>query len=431
MKRAGHCMAGRTQYGRTCRVVSTKSKVLCSMKKPTALLILLVGVSCTPRTATVLQTPEPERVVRPKIHDRHLRNPGFKSYSQEYVEFDPPPFYSLKTKEAAQLRDIVSTPPFDEAYKSLKANADSALGDKPNPLRNIIYMDRVSNHPDRLNSVKHLQDMNKIYALTWAYFVSRDRIYSTKAIEFVEAWAKTCEATGEDVNDNKLFTCMVAYHMLEKQMSQSQRSTIGKWIKTIGDVQKTGWRRKKHWRGNHAAKRLKLIYFAAYLDNDQARIDWVQPKIQEIWNSTLFKSGETYDFKRRDAFHYHFSSIIAFLQVAHIGRLTGKDHYNQKADNGGSIAKAIEFALPFINRDKVHPEWVNSRSNQDRKRWHEQGDPYYKPGKPWDPWEGYESLLLASTFSESLLPLAEKLRKEKRKPLTWLAVLAKASVEPR
>ena len=162
-------------------------------------------------------------------------------------------------------------------------------------------MDRVSNHPDRLNSVKHLQDMNKIYALTWAYFVSRDRIYSTKTIEFVEAWAKTCEATGEDVNDNKLFTCMVAYHMLEKQMSQSQRSTIGKWIKTIGDVQKTGWRRKKHWRGNHAAKRLKLIYFAAYLDNDQARIDWVQPKIQEIWNSTLFKNGETYDFKRREA----------------------------------------------------------------------------------------------------------------------------------
>ena len=344
------------------------------------------------------------------------------SFSEEYVEFDPPPLFLIKTEEAAKLRDIVAAPPFDESYKALKAYADSVLGDKPDPLKKIIYEGHLSNHPDRLNSAKHLQDMNKIYALTWAYFVSGDSLYSTKAIEFVEAWAKTYKASGNDVNDNKLLTCMVAYQMLEKQMSPSQRKSIGRWIQTIGDAQKKGWKDEK--RGNHAGKRLKLIYFAACLDNDQDRIEWVQSKIQILWNSTLFKNGETYDFQRRDAVHYHFSTVSAFLQIAHIGRLTGKDHYNQEADNGGSIGKAIEFAMPYIKGEKIHPEWVNTRTKLDKERWAQAGDPYYKPGKPWDPWEAYESLLLASAFDRSLNVSAEKLRQDKNQPLPWLGVLA-------
>ena len=78
------------------------------------------------------------------------------------------------------------------------------------------------------------------------------------------------------MNDNKLLTCMVAYQMLRKEMTKAQKKTIGKWIKSIGDAQQEKWSDKK--RGNHAGKRLKLIYFAAYLDNDQDRIEWVQPE---------------------------------------------------------------------------------------------------------------------------------------------------------
>jgi len=344
---------------------------------------------------------------------------------QEYVEFDPPPLFLLKADEAAKLRDIVATAPYDKAYKTLIEDADAVLGDRPNPLKDIIYEGRVSNHPDRLKSVRHLLDMNKIYTLTWAHFVSGKKIYSAKAIEFVEAWAKKCEPSGNDVNDNKLLTCMLAYQMLREEMTKAQKQTIRKWIKSIGDAQQKNWSDKK--RGNRAGKRLKLIYFAAYLDNDQDRIEWVRPKIQAIWSSTLFGNGETLDFQRRDAMHYHFSTARAFLQVAHVGRLAGKDHYNQEADNGGSIARSIDFAMPFIKGEKIHPEWVNSKTKLDHERW-EAGDPYYRPGKPWDPWEAYKSLMLASPFDESLLPLAEKLRQDKNEPLPWIVVLARASL---
>jgi hypothetical protein len=153
----------------------------------------------------------------------------------------------------------------------------------------------------------------------------------------------------------------------------------------------------------------------------------VQGKIPVLWNNTLYENGQTHDFRDRDAVHYHMSSVVEFLQIAQIGRLTGRDHYNQKADNGGSITGAIDFVMPFIKGEKIHPEWVNSRCKLDHQRW-QAGDPYYRPGIPWDPWEAYESLLLASVFDDSLHDWAEKLRQGKNKPLPWLAVLARASL---
>lgn len=344
--------------------------------------------------------------------------------ADKYAEFDAPPLILLKPDQAGRLRDLVAAAPCDMAYRSLKADADAALDDAPNPLEKIIYEGRVSNHPDRLKTVSHLRDMLKIYALTWTWFVSGESAYGEKAIQFLEAWAKRCRPSGNDVNDNKLLTCMVAFHMLRREMTEKQEQTILEWIRRIGDVEHKKWKDKK--RGNHAGKRLKLIYFAATLDDDRERIRWVQPKIRRVWSSTLYGNGETHDLKKRDALSYHFSSVRAFLQVAHIGRMLGKDHYAQEADNGGSIAKSIGFALPFIRGEKIHPEWVKTRVKLDKERW-EAGDPYYRPGKPWDPWEAYKSLMLAAPFDPSLHPLAEKLRREKNKPLPWYAVLSKAS----
>ena len=62
-----------------------------------------------------------------------------KVFSQEYVEYDLPPLLLLKADESAKLRDIVATAPYDKAYETLIANADAVLGDKPQPMKEIIY----------------------------------------------------------------------------------------------------------------------------------------------------------------------------------------------------------------------------------------------------------------------------------------------------
>jgi len=84
---------------------------------------------------------------------------------EDYVESDPPPLYVIKPEEATKLRERITAPTFDEPYEALKSDANNALYDQPDPLEAIIYEGHLSNHPDRLHSVKHLQGMKKIYTL--------------------------------------------------------------------------------------------------------------------------------------------------------------------------------------------------------------------------------------------------------------------------
>lgn len=67
-------------------------------------------------------------------------------------------------------------------------------------------------------------------------------------------------------------------------------------------------------------------------------------------------------------------------------------------------------------------------STQRKERW-DAGDPYYEPGKPWDPYEAYEALLSGTTFDDTLFTLAEDLRELEKEPLPWLAVMSRATLD--
>ena len=348
------------------------------------------------------------------------------SLSQEvYVEFGTPLLILLKPEEADKIRALVASAPFDQPYKSMIATADSALTQNPDPISRIRYEGLVSNHPDRIESVKHLFDMVKIYNLTWAYFVTKDEKYSNKAIEFIEAWADTYVPSGNDVNDNKMEQAMVGFHMLREVMKSAQKEKISAWVKSIGVIQKNKWKDKP---GNRALKRLKLIYFAAYLAEDQTIIDWVQQKIEYMWKVSVYEDGKSADLIKRDATHYHYSTVKNMLSIAQIGRMLDKDHYSFVASNGGSIANSIDYTMPYVTREEVHPEWTNSTVKLDKERW-DAGDTYYEPGKPWDPYEAYDALLSGATFDDTLFTLAENLRELEKEPLPWLAVMSRATLD--
>ena len=345
--------------------------------------------------------------------------------AEEYVEFDPPLLLLLKPEEAKKLPLLVESPPYDETFKAMQAAADSFLTHTPKPIKVIRYQGLVSNHPKRIKSVKHLQDIIKIHKLTWVYFVSQDKKYAAKAVEFINAWANVYKASGNDVNDNKLEKCWVGFHMLRDFFSEAEQKKVADWIKSIGKALEKGI---KHYRaGNMELKRAKNVLFAYYIADDKAGMKSIEPRIRKLWNISLKGDGKTSDLLARDAMHYHYSTLRSMIAIAQIGRIIGKDYYNLKADNGGSIAKSIEFSMPYIRGEKVYPEWVNTTARLDKYRWYKAKDPYYKPGKPWDPWEAYEPLLLGAAFNDTLFKIAQKIRKDANEPPQWLEVLSRAT----
>lgn len=343
-----------------------------------------------------------------------------------YVEFDVPPTIWLTADERKILfnrhrEDI------QEAFEPLQQRADAALDKQPSPLPRIVYEGHVSNHPERIRSAKHLQDMLDLRALIWAYVMTKDKQYADKAKSFLLAWTQAYKPTGNDVNDNKLNICIYAYDVLKDFLNEQQQELVTNWIAELGKQQKDKWTGKGS--SNRHGKRLKMIIMASLVVDRPAWQPFIMRKVNEILNGALYPDGTTRDLHRRDAMHYNVSCIKNILKIAHLLRVKNINIYEQKTESGASLKKCVAYVLPYIRGEKVHAEWVNTKVNLDRRRW-ESGDPYYKPGKPWDPMEGYDMLVMASYFEPSLDSMVKTLRQQKENSNpTWVDVLVDISKE--
>ncbi|HMO26547.1 MAG TPA: hypothetical protein PKB10_09770, partial [Tepidisphaeraceae bacterium] len=86
-------------------------------------------------------------------------------------------------------------------------------------------------------------------------------------------------------------------------------------------------------------------------------------------------------FHHRDALHYHLGSVEPGVLML----LTMRDPartLDTTVGKSGSVRNGLDFVVPYVRGEKVHREWVNSQVDLDRRRF-EQGDEYYRPGKPW------------------------------------------------
>jgi len=342
--------------------------------------------------------------------------------SDRFVEFDLPANIILTSEEQAILKKHKKKSDVAYAIRQLQKLAEEALFRVPNPVETITYEGYVSNHPKRIRSVAHLQDMLSLRALTWAYKITGDRKYAVKGRAFLRAWSRTYIPTGNDVNENKLNICFYAFSVFENSFTTSERTEIAKWLETIGSLHIKLWHDKAY--GNRAAKRVKLVLLASSVLRRTDWQQWAKEKMLFLIKESLNPDGTSKDLHARDAMHYHMSCVKAMLEISLIGRVLGMDFYSLETIRGASIRRSVNYMRPYIQGEKIHKEWINTRAALDRKRW-EAGDPYYRPGKPWNPTEAYEMLLMASVFDSSLIPMIESMRSKVKQKDLLLEVIVK------
>lgn len=345
-------------------------------------------------------------------------------HTKEFVEFDPPLLVMPTSREQAILAKLKDRPDVAKAFESLQEQADNALSRNPSQITTISYEGYLSNHPLRIRTVQHLQDMIALRALIWATIVTGDETYRSQAKAFLLAWARSYRPTGNEVNENKLDSCFFAYYVLKDFLREAERKEVAEWFETIGTLHQKLWPIKAS--GNRAAKRIKLVLLASVvLDRPQWQ-QWAKEKMSLLIESPLNTDGTSDDLKNRDAMHYHNSCLEAMLEVALIGRLVGIDFYSLKTRNGASTKRSIHYMLPYIRGKKIHKEWIHTKAALDRQRW-KAGDPYYRPGKSWDPAEAYGTLLLAFVFDPSIAQITESLSDKAKEANAWLEVLTRVT----
>ncbi len=350
--------------------------------------------------------------------------PVASALAEDYAEFNLPNLIWLDHNQREDLKASLSaSDTLPSQLLAMFEHAEKAARKNPSPIEKIHYQGLVANHPDRLETVKNLEDMLAIRALAWTAWFKEDAFLADACFQYLDAWAQTYVPTGNDVNENKLTYCFLAYDLLHAKYPDKNWEPVQEWLHTVSRKQKDTW--TKRGSSNRHAKRLKQILLGALIFDDKELLDFAQNIIEEFLQHSLRPDGTTRDLERRDAMHYNASNVKAILQCAIIYRSLGRDVYNFETPSGSSLKNSVAYIVPYVKGEKTYAEWVNTTVQLDRDRW-ATGDPFYRPGTPWDPSEGISLLLLSSVFEPEYLPIAQTLnQKYKGDPIDWQAELVK------
>lgn len=326
------------------------------------------------------------------------------------TEFNPPPVLLLSREQVRELARRVETEPrAASAFARIRATADSALARAPDPLPVIVYEGRVGHDPARLHTIRRLQDLRRLRALAWAWALTGRDDYHRGARRYLVGWMGSTEPTGNPINDSRLVDLVGAFHLLGPGLDSRERGVAERFLRLLGEREMASDTANNV--GNWHARRMTLVALAGVLLRDPRFTDYVHREARKYVASSFRADGTSHDLERRDALHYHVSGITPMLEIALLLRGSGEELYRYRAPGGGSVQGSLEYVLPFARGERVHPEWVNTTVALDRRRW-ESGDPFYRPGKPWDPRESAEMLAMASLFDPALRPLAAQVRGE-------------------
>ncbi|MGF7081387.1 alginate lyase family protein [Mucilaginibacter sp. UYCu711] len=320
-------------------------------------------------------------------------------------------FVSLSGSEIKTLASAIKTDDKVRAvFEPIKNTAKKALNAAPNPIEKITSQGLLAGNPAKTASLKAADDAPKIYALALYFRLYNNVSYLNKAVEYLTAWAKINKPTGDPIDGTKLEDLISGYDLVRDGVDEQKRAEIDAWLNKFADEQirsesiKAG---KSTAINNWNSHRLKVITFIAYTLHNKTYEQYVLDEIEKQIGQNLFADGSGFDFKQRDALHYHVYTLEPLLKaIIVINRSTGKNYYTFQSKSQASIQRSVQFLVPFVTGEKTHVEFLNStvKFDRDRAANREKG---YEPAN-FVPKSGVVVLCLASYFDPSLQDIIKK-----------------------
>lgn len=336
----------------------------------------------------------------------------------------------LSAPARERLAEIVANDAEAGAWLRAKREAlRAAERARARPLAVIVYEGRLNTDPERIATVRHLHDMDRVAAWFEVWQASADSELARRCREYVAAWAAVYEPTSNDVNEYKLMPLLVAYEGLRDGFAEADRANIDDWVRRLAERHREAARNTAAATGNRYAKRLGIVATAALILGERSWLDEVVAAGQGLIAGALLADGRSHDLIERDTLTYHTTTLRPLLDIAWLAREREPGLYDWAAPGGGSLRKSVDYVRPYATREKERAEWVNSRAEIDRER-AAAGIPHYQPGIKYDPRQAVRLLEEAEVFDRSWGAVVGELagRPGARFP-TWRLVLNAAQRE--
>lgn len=287
--------------------------------------------------------------------------------------------------------------------------ANNLLGVEPNPIAKISTEGKLDSDPLKIRSVESLLDARKFYTLAYAYSITKSSSYFDNARALILAWADTYNASGNSIDETQLLPFIEGYFWIKDDLIDTDREHISQWLRSIAyremKVRFNDERDYSNWNSH----RINIIGQIGYAVNDNTLIKYAISEYKQHVKNNLNADGSSYDSVTRDSLSYHCYNLLPLLSLAKASIMYGdssENLYEYVSTTGSSLKKSIEYLYPYVDGSKSHREFVNSKSEWD-KRTAKSGQTRSLQGRLFKPSETIDTLQLAYFFDEGTLPYVQ------------------------
>ena len=269
------------------------------------------------------------------------------------------------------------------AAEEVIAKARAALARPPGAIPKLHTEGTLPGKGIREISLKAKEDQPIVLNLALAWRLTGDRAYLDQAGRYLEAWADIYQPSFNPIDETGFDTLLMAYDLTEADLPAATRAKVDRmWRGLAAGYLDAMDAKPKNFQTNWQSHRVKLATMAAFQTGDARLIDRARAAYRAQVAANIQPDGSVFDFHERDALHYVTYDLDPLMMAALSAKAHGEDWLNWRADNGVSLAAALDWLVPYATGQKTHIEFANSRIQFDRDR-AAAGQEEYAP-HPWD-----------------------------------------------
>jgi len=259
------------------------------------------------------------------------------------------------------------------ALRALLREAEKRVNDAPRPLPVVHTEGTLPNQGIREESLVARRDLPQMRAFALAWRATQEVRYLDAAARYFDAWVKVYRASFNPVDETHFEAMADAYAITAPALPPATRRATADFLRGMASgyvtrIDRGRGEKKDTWTNNWQSHRVKIVtVIALALDDDALFADARRLYIDQL-NANLRADGTVQDFHQRDALHYVTYDLEPLSRAALAAKLRGEDWLDLAARSGATLARALDWLVPYAIGEKSHEEFVRSKVRFDAER---------------------------------------------------------------
>lgn len=186
---------------------------------------------------------------------------------------------------------------------------------------------------------------------------------------YLSNWLDVYNISGNPIDETGLGHWLLAFRVAGQALSAPTQQRMRAFAcKLSARYQQRLPRSRGTSTNNWQSHRVKLAVMGALTCAEPALVKGAQQLFEEQVQANLAPSGESIDFVQRDALHYVVYSLEPLVEAALFASFYELSLYAYTGPQGQSVARALQWLLPYASGERTHEEFVRSTVPFDKAR---------------------------------------------------------------